>query len=106
MGTSDWLVVQYQGRDVWKCATMRHGALSVMVYGQPTMPTWPADNWDSLDLVCVWCVCVRVCVCMCVCVCVNLCLHGFYRQKMIVMHDQLSSILGHTCSLVHDIIYP
>ena len=60
MGTSDWLVVQYQGRDVWKCATMRRGALSVMVYGQPTMPTWPADNWDSLDLVCV-----HVCVCMC-----------------------------------------
>ena len=49
---------------------------------------------------------VCVCVCMCVCVCVNLCLHGFYRQKMIVSYDQLSSILGHMCSLVHDIIYP
>ena len=60
MGTSDWLVVQYQGRDVWKCATMRHGVLSVMVYGQPMMPMSPADNWDSLDLVCV-------CVCVCVC---------------------------------------
>ena len=70
MGTSDWLVVQYQGRDVWKCAGMRHGALSVMVYGQPTMPMWPADNWDSLDLVCV-CVCVCVSVCVCVCQCLR-----------------------------------
>ena len=42
------LVVQFQPRDEWSCATMRPGAPSVMTSGQPTMLMLPADSWDML----------------------------------------------------------
>ena len=38
-------------RDEWSCVTMRPGEPSVMNIGQPMLPMWPADNWDSWILV-------------------------------------------------------
>ena len=38
-------------RDEWRSVTMRPGALSVMNTGQPMLPMWSADNWDSWILV-------------------------------------------------------
>ena len=54
MEISDCWAVQYQGRDVWKCAGMRPGALYVMAHGLQMMPMWPASSLDSPDLVCSW----------------------------------------------------
>ena len=64
---------------------MRRGALSVITCGQPMMAMWPADNWDSLDLVCV-------CVCVCVCskpVEKQVVLHRFannYYNRFAILH--------------------
>ena len=33
-------------------ATITHGAQCVMMHGGLLMLMWPADNWDSLQLVC------------------------------------------------------
>ena len=34
-------------KDEWSCVGMRPGEPFVMNTGQPRMPMWPADNWDS-----------------------------------------------------------
>ena len=48
----DWLVVLTAMRDELKSASMRPGALSVMMPGMPWMPMLLVDSWDTPDLVC------------------------------------------------------
>ena len=59
--TSGWLVLEpLPTRVVWRCATMEHGELCVMISGVVWMQVWPADNWASLETVSVYC-----CHCCC-----------------------------------------
>ena len=51
METSDWLVVLYPMRDVWRSVKTRPGVLCVMIIGILLMLLWLADSWDSLEQV-------------------------------------------------------
>ena len=52
MAISDLLVEQMSLRVEWKSVSMRPGVLSVMVGGQPLMPSLPVVSWgiDQLEL--------------------------------------------------------
>ena len=49
--SSDWLEGLYQMKVVWKFVITTHGAQCVIMVGMLWMPTWPADNLDTLDTV-------------------------------------------------------
>jgi len=51
MQMSDWSV-QWLTQVVWRFASLRPGALSVITCGQMTMQTLYADSWDSPGTVC------------------------------------------------------
>ena len=59
--TSGWLVLELMPtRAVWKCATMEHGELCVMISGELWMQVWPANNWVSLETVSVYYCCFTI----------------------------------------------
>ena len=51
METSDLSMEQQHLRVVWRFAGMRPGALCVMDPGLDLMHKWPADSWDTQQLV-------------------------------------------------------
>ena len=51
METSDLPMEVLRLKVVWRYAGMRLGALYVMEHGQETMHKWPADSWDTLQMV-------------------------------------------------------
>ena len=51
METSDLSMEQLHLKVVWRFAGMRPGALCVMICGQDLMHKWPADSWDTQQLV-------------------------------------------------------
>ena len=51
METSDLSMEQQHLKDVWRFAGMRRGALCVMGTGLQVMHKWPADSWDTQQLV-------------------------------------------------------
>ena len=51
MEISDLSMEQLHLRVVWRFAGMRPGALCVIICGQDLMHKWPADSWDTQQLV-------------------------------------------------------
>ena len=51
MEMSGWLMAPHHILDVWRFASVRPGALSVITCGELVMPVWCADSWDSPDSV-------------------------------------------------------